>query len=51
MKEYTDIKKRRHKVKQTVRDSGSDRQTKEYREAAEREIVEALFRILQSKTG
>ena len=50
MNEYTDIKNRKHKVKQTVRGDGPDQKTKEYREAAEREIVEALFRIFQLKT-
>ena len=50
MNEYTDIKNRKHKVKQTVRGDGPDQKTKEYHEAAECEIVEALFRIFQLKT-
>lgn len=39
MSEYTDVKKRKHKVIQTVR------KTKEPREAIEQEIVEALLKI------
>lgn len=45
MSEYTDMKKRRHKVIQTT----VSRETKEAREMAEREIVEALFKIFQAK--
>lgn len=44
MSEYTDIKKRRHKVIQTVRAA------KESREAAEQEIVEALLKIFLTQT-
>lgn len=51
MKEYTDIKNRTYKVKQTVRDSGSVPKSAEYREYTEREIVEALFKIFRLKAA
>ncbi len=51
MSEYTDIKNRKHKVIQTVRDNGSPQKTKEYCEYTEREIVEALFKIFQLKAA
>ena len=49
MSEYTDIKNRKYKVKQTVRNPSSVPKSTEYREYAEREIVEALFKIFQLK--
>ena len=51
MSEYTDIKNRKYKVKQTVRDSGSVPKSTEYREYAEREVVEALFKIFRLKAA
>ena len=45
MSEYTDIKKRRHRVIQTVRE------IKGSREAAEREIGEALLKIFLARTS
>jgi len=51
MSEYTDIKNRRYKIKQTVRDPGSVPKSAEYREHAEREIVEALFKIFRLKAA
>lgn len=51
MSEYTDVKQRRHKVIQTVRDNNTAKKPKECREAAEREIVEELFKIFQLKAA
>lgn len=45
MSEYTDVKKRKHKVIQTVRE------TKEAREAVEQEIVEALLKIFSAQAS
>ena len=45
MNEYTDVKKRTHKVIQTIRKSGVSHGVKESCEMTEKEIVEALFRI------
>ena len=49
MSEYKDIKNNRHKVIQRTQGRDDKKTNKEYREAAEREIVEALFRILKPK--
>ena len=49
MSEYTDIKNRKYKVKQTVRNPIP--KSAEYREYAEREIVEALFKIFRLKAA
>ena len=45
MSEYTDLKNRTHRVLETVSEQAALWEQKE-REAAEQEIVQALFRIL-----
>jgi len=49
MTEYTDRKNRKHKVIESVRNSGGEKQTEKQRIQAEREITEALLRIFQPK--
>lgn len=49
MSEYTDMKHRKHKVIQTVREFEMSRGTKESHATVEQEIVEALFKIFQPK--
>lgn len=51
MSEYTDVKQRKHKVIQTVRDYNTVQKPKECLEAAEREIVEELFKIFKLKAA
>ncbi|MBR4960123.1 MAG: hypothetical protein IKY52_04425 [Clostridia bacterium] len=51
MTEYTDLKNRTYKVIETVRDYSMETDPEEQRETAEREIVEALFRIFRMEPG
>ena len=50
MTEYTDIKNRKYKVIQSIKNGEKFKNDTEFHDAAEREIVEALFRILKPKT-